>query len=108
MNALAEYLGDVPALVDVTHGTVARSLLRSDSQSSADAAPQDFSYADVPMTYLGSKRPILIKDASGTKAKRIRLADQSVAEALGTNALWHALPSALDTPESPLNQSLSQ
>ena len=100
MNVLAEYLGDVPALVDVTHGTVARSLLRSDSQSSADVAPQDFSYADVPMASLGGKRPILSKHASGTKAKRIRPADQSIAEALGTNALWHALPAALDTPES--------
>ena len=59
ITVLAEYLGDVPALVDVTHGTVARSLLRSDSQSSADVAPPDLSYADVPMTSLGSKQPFL-------------------------------------------------
>ena len=99
-NVLAEHLGEVPALAHLRHATVARSLSRADLESSAEVAPQDLSYADVPMMSLGNKRPMLGSHASATRAKRVRSADEGMAEALRTSALWHALPGALDTPQS--------
>ena len=52
------------------------------------------------MMSLGNKRPMLCSHATATRAKRVRSADQGIAEALRTSALWHALPGALDTPQS--------